>query len=98
MIPGATLLDRKFKTFFSSPNEFQSLFVNAPNRYCGCGISDEPFEGHPTVNRKNVSLFQLIARRETVNHLFIHRGTDGIRETVITLERRKSTRIADHLF
>ena len=38
------------------------------------------------------------ARGEAVNHLFVDRGADRIRKTVIALKRRQRARVANHSF
>src|SRR6185295_7265000 len=88
MISRVAFLDRQFQALFSDPHQTQTIFTDAADGYRSRGVSHEPIERRPYINRKDVAFFQLIFGGKSMNHLFVDRSANRKRKPVVALEGR----------
>src|SRR6185369_15134175 len=97
MFSSAALLDRAVQTFLRHANQSQALFVDFTDRNRRRGIADKPFERGAAVNREDVAFLQNVIGWKAVHHLVVDRSANRIWKPVVSLERRQSAGVADHL-
>src|SRR5688572_908110 len=89
------LLDSLVEGFLRHAHELGRLGMNGSDRKGHRGIPVEPFHDGSKVQADNVPLAECTFRRDAMDNLIIHRGTEGIRIVSIAFEGRNPSPRSD---
>ena len=93
-----SLIDTYIKRLLCCLQQSQHRFVNFANRESITTVSVVTIENGSTVESDNVSIFEHVVRRETMNYFIVDFNTKRSREPVISFETRNCSMVTDKLF
>src|SRR5439155_26510728 len=92
------LLDPLIETFLRHAQALRRLGVNSSHSKGQSGLTVEPFHDRSKVQADDVPLPECTFRRDAMDDLLIHRGTEGIRIVSIAFEGGNPSPRSDEIF